>query len=157
DVPGKWSISFEDRREWNYLVSPAATPTTFVVAATRVTLRRGFTLAELLVVLVILSILTIVAVQSLTPLANQARFEATQRTLTKIKPAVVGAPNPSTAAAQGNTACFVADAGRLPVSLDELITYNGSQASTYAFVACLNPYSSSAMSTVTIPCGWRGP
>ena len=51
--------------------------------------RRGFTLLEMLIVLSILAVLTMVAVQSLAPVEQQARSQATQRTLDNIKSAII--------------------------------------------------------------------
>lgn len=116
----------------------------------------AFTLAELLVVLAIMSILTVVAVQSLVPVASQARFEATQRTIAEIQAAVEGPANSSAAAVQGNTACFLADAGRLPVNLNELLLYGGQSVTTFAYINATNPLGSAAV-TATVPGGWRGP
>ena len=52
--------------------------------------QRGLTLLELLVVLSILAVLSTVALTSSSGLADQARYEATQRTLENIREAVLG-------------------------------------------------------------------
>ena len=53
--------------------------------------RAGFTLVEMVVVLLILALLTVAAVQSLSPVADQARYDATSRTLTQLNEAMLGA------------------------------------------------------------------
>ena len=53
-------------------------------------LRAGFTLMEVLIVLAILAITTTIAVQSLGPIANQSRIQATLTTLNEIRAAVLG-------------------------------------------------------------------
>ena len=58
--------------------------------ATRAPRPRGLTLIELLLVLLILAILAGVAIRTTSGLADQARYEATQRLLTNLQNAVLG-------------------------------------------------------------------
>ena len=58
--------------------------------------RRGLTLLELVVVLGILAMLSTIAVRSLEPIADQARYEATQRVLNDLRFAAVGDNSQST-------------------------------------------------------------
>src|SRR5437763_3727153 len=74
----------------------------------------GLTLVELLVVLVILAILTTIAVQSTEKVVEQARYEATQRTLQNIQNAILSPPNQRTPDGSLLITGFVADMGRLP-------------------------------------------
>ncbi|MFO0903832.1 MAG: type II secretion system protein [Pirellulales bacterium] len=118
--------------------------------------RTAFTLAEMLVVLLILSALAFVAVEALRPVASQARFEATQRTLENVRRAIVGeaadsAPN---AAVRG----FVADMGRFPETLAELVQVPADQAPANAADSSfgLRPGPGVYHSIMT-PAGWRGP
>jgi prepilin-type N-terminal cleavage/methylation domain-containing protein len=76
--------------------------------------RAGLTLVELLVVLVILAVMTVIAVQSTEYLVEQARYNATQKTLQNVQDAIVG---PTGQRAQDGSQLitgFVADMGRLP-------------------------------------------
>ena len=108
--------------------------------------RSGLTLAELIVVLVILAAVAAVAVQSLAPVAEQGRYEATKRSLGSFRAAIVGDPN-SADAITG----FVADTGRLPLSLNELMIRPEDQ-STFGL-----QQAPPELSTAIVPRGWRGP
>ena len=117
---------------------------------------RGLTLAELLVVLLVLAILATVAVQSLAPVVDQAKFEATQKSLAQIRAAIAG---PDEVGATGDPVTgFVADMGRLPVSLDELLnSASVVDSSPFGLQAAPAPFGNDALSPVSIPRGWRGP
>lgn len=52
--------------------------------------RRGLTLLELIVALGILAALSTIAVRAIDPLADQSRYEATQRLLDDLRDATVG-------------------------------------------------------------------
>lgn len=80
----------------------------------------GFTLLELLLVVAILSSLALAATTFVDNADNQERFEVTRSRLEQIRFAVVGN---SLRAANGQTELsgFVADMGRLPANLRELI------------------------------------
>lgn len=111
---------------------------------------RAFTMLEMIVVLAILAVLAGVAVRSLEPLNQQARVDATQKTLDEIRSSIVGSQALS-GDVTTSTASFVADVGRLPVSLDELfLNVNG-----------LPSYQAGALAgddaDVMLPRGWRGP
>lgn len=105
---------------------------------------------EMIVVLAILAVLTGIAVRSLEPMNQQARVDATQKTLEELRASIVG-PSASSSDVTTSMASFVADVGRLPTSLDEL----------FLNVNTLPGYHSSALagqdSDVTIARGWRGP
>ena len=75
-------------------------------------LRGGLTLVELVVVLAILAILAGVAVRSLQPLADQARYEASQKTLSGIETAFLGVKTSS--GSDVTYSGFIVDIGRLP-------------------------------------------
>ncbi|MCA9264685.1 MAG: prepilin-type N-terminal cleavage/methylation domain-containing protein [Planctomycetales bacterium] len=107
--------------------------------------RRGMTLAELLVVLVILAVVTTVAVQSLGPVAEQGRYEATARTLAHIR-AAIATEN------EGVTSGFVADNGCFPESLSELLA----QPDRLPAFSVYN-YTDEHGNSFPIPRGWRGP
>jgi prepilin-type N-terminal cleavage/methylation domain-containing protein len=70
--------------------------------------RSGLTLLELVVVLAILAVLATVAVVMTEGTVDQARYDATQRTLQGIDDAILGPVG------QPDAASFIADIGRLP-------------------------------------------
>lgn len=86
-------------------------------------LRAGLTLVELVVVLAILAVLAGVAVRSLEPIADQARFEATQKTLNSAKNAIV--EDRLQASGTRHVSGFVSDMGLLPQSTAMLIDQSG--------------------------------
>src|SRR5439155_11783854 len=77
--------------------------------------RRGLTLVEMVVVLLILSLLTVAAVQSLSPVADQARYEATSHTLTQLNESMLGADGLRQSDGTPLVSGFVADVGRVPI------------------------------------------
>jgi prepilin-type N-terminal cleavage/methylation domain-containing protein len=112
--------------------------------------RHGFTMLEMIVVLAILAVLTGIAVRSLEPMNQQARVDATQKTLEEIRTSIVGTQSLS-GDVTTSTASFVADVGRLPNSLEELfVNVNG-----------LPGYQAGGLTgddaDVALPRGWRGP
>ncbi|MEZ5385418.1 MAG: prepilin-type N-terminal cleavage/methylation domain-containing protein [Prosthecobacter sp.] len=136
--------------------------------------QRGLTLLELLVVLSILAVLATVALTSSSGLADQARYEATQRTLENIREAVLGPANLRDTKGTLIYTGFVADTGRLPqqpqdallgspITLDELINPHGIQ--PYAVRQASNTSGTNVVSgseqladeDVYLGSGWRGP
>ncbi|MBE2286737.1 MAG: prepilin-type N-terminal cleavage/methylation domain-containing protein [Prosthecobacter sp.] len=83
--------------------------------------RSGLTLLELLVVLSILAVLSTVALTSSSGIADQARYEATQRTLENIRDAVLGPDNLRDNDGTLLYTGFVADTGRLPRAVAEVV------------------------------------
>jgi len=73
----------------------------------------GFTLIEMLVVISILAVLTMIAVQSLGPVEERSRHEATERTLERVRDAIVTTNDSAVAG-------FIADTGRVPTSVADL-------------------------------------
>jgi prepilin-type N-terminal cleavage/methylation domain-containing protein len=73
---------------------------------------RGFTLIEMLVVLAILAALSLVAVRSMTGLQDQGHFEQSQRVLSEVEGAIIGAT--SRWSEQAYAPGFLSDIGRLP-------------------------------------------
>lgn len=132
------------------------------------------TLAELLIVLAILAITSVVALQAVTPLMDQARVDATIKTLNNVAGAIVST---NETAVSG----FVADTGRLPVngiadltglySSGTLVQPVDLPASSLVGVESVNWNSSSSIWNVatnvpptatgtylcTLASGWRGP
>jgi prepilin-type N-terminal cleavage/methylation domain-containing protein len=110
--------------------------------------QRGLSLVELLVVLTILAALTTIALRSTSGVLEQSRFEATQKTLENVRAAIVGESSNSSAVPVTG---FVADMGRLPTSLSELLT-QPADAVPFGLQAAPAPHSD-----VLVPSGWRGP
>ncbi len=127
--------------------------------------RAAFTLVEMVVVLLILSLLTIAAVQSLSPVADQARYDATSRTLTQLNEAMLGTDGLRQTDGTPLITGFVADVGRVPIlqgadaetQLRELWDSTSTLATTFPFQTRLGPAAPTDYSAVRLPCGWRGP
>lgn len=112
----------------------------------------GFTLVELLLVILVLSSLALGASFLVDGFGNQTRFDDTKTRLQQIRQAIIGDTS-RTLNGQPELRGFVADMGRLPVSLEELVNGEG-----------LEPWGLSSvqagdLSAVTIELygGWRGP
>lgn len=105
--------------------------------------QSGLTLLELTVTLLILAMLSTVALQSTGGLQDQARFEQTQNRLHMIREAILGDPR-KTVNGRAVVSGFVADMGRLPNDLRELL--DGTGLPVYA----IDPLTG-------LGYGWRGP
>jgi prepilin-type N-terminal cleavage/methylation domain-containing protein len=112
----------------------------------------GFTLVELLLVILVLSSLALATTFLVDGLNEQTRFDDTKTRLQLIRQAIVGDTS-RTLNGQPDMRGFVADMGRLPVSIEELVSGDG-----------LEPWGLSsvqvgAISPVTVELygGWRGP
>lgn len=81
---------------------------------------RGFSLVELTVVLLLITLLASVAVRETAELGFQTRYEQTRERLDMIRQAILGNPRQIINGQQAVSG-FVADMGRLPISLRELI------------------------------------
>lgn len=81
---------------------------------------RGFSLVELTVVLLLITLLASVAVRETSELGFQTRYEQTRERLDMIKQAILGNPRQIINGQQAVSG-FVADMGRLPMSVRELI------------------------------------
>lgn len=88
--------------------------------------RVGFTLLEMLVVVTIMAVLTTVAVQSLKPVAQTSRIEATERTLDALQKSLLTVTH---SAGSASVSGFTADLRRLPMTLMELSVNPNSNAS----------------------------
>ena len=91
--------------------------------STGIACQHGLTLIEMVVVLAILAVLAGVAVRSLEPIADQARYEATQKTMESVKNAIIEDRLQTSGARQ--ITGFVADIGQLPTSTWMLIDSTG--------------------------------
>ncbi|MFM8359455.1 MAG: type II secretion system protein, partial [Verrucomicrobiota bacterium] len=153
----------------------------------RTTGRAGLTLLEMVVVMAILAALTTLAIRMTSGVANQGRYEATEKTLTAFRTACIGAPADLNSGLAPQLSSFVADLGRLPQAttpsgggIQTLHELHGFTANLppYAFrvatsantvlvvppaltnfpIRPSNPSTQTAMvPTVRLPSGWRGP
>lgn len=127
--------------------------------------RAGFTLVEMVVVLLILALLTVAAVQSLSPVADQARYDATSRTLQQLNEAMLGTDGLRQSDGTPLITGFVADVGRVPVlqganaetQLSQLWDSTSTLATSFPFQTRIGPAAPTDYSAVRLPCGWRGP
>lgn len=133
--------------------------------------QRGLTLLELLVVLSILAVLSTVALTSSSGIADQARYEATQRTLENIREAVLGPANLRDTDGTLLYTGFVTDMGRLPrveadLTLEELWKNDGPDDDGLATlaphavrqaIAAHVDVAAEADPDVYLASGWRGP
>ncbi|MDP1772700.1 MAG: prepilin-type N-terminal cleavage/methylation domain-containing protein [Methylobacter sp.] len=142
--------------------------------ATRIhTLDRGFSLIELTVVLLLITLLSGIAVRETNALGFQTRYEQTRERLDMITQAILGNPKQIINGQQAVNG-FVADMGRLPNSLRELMQRSGDcsdDAGDVSQTECLNlatpgVWTASAWnddpvtrlhSGSTLQYGWHGP
>ena len=88
------------------------------------TRRRGFALAEALVVIVLLGILASIATHTMTESMATAKYEHTKKELEQLALAIVGDPSVYVAGARSDFG-YVGDVGALPPDLDALVTNPG--------------------------------
>ena len=81
---------------------------------------QGFSLIELVVVLLIITVLSTIAIRSTVDIGYSARYEQTKERLNSIRQSIVGNPKRSING-QPDISGFVADMGRLPINVRELI------------------------------------
>lgn len=124
----------------------------------------GLTLLELVVVLSILAIVAGVTIQSLEPIVDQSKYDATRETLKAVEKAIYSEERISTdrMVLRG----FVADMGRLPVAIgddpafqaQELWNSNASvgTATTYQTIQMDDP-EIAHVTGVPVTAGWNGP
>jgi len=111
---------------------------------------RSFTLIELLLVVFILAAVAATAISVVDHEDQQFRFQETQRRLAAIRTAVVGRPQ-QVLHGQPQVSGFVADMGRLPKDLQELLDPKAEIGTD----PDLKPYGVSA--EFGLGAGWRGP
>jgi len=81
----------------------------------------GFTLIEIILVIVLLGLLAAVAANVVTNAASQARFDETRKEMDSLKLAIIGNPELVNEGIRTDFG-FVGDIGRLPSTLDELVS-----------------------------------
>lgn len=115
------------------------------------TYRKGFTLVELMVVLVVLVALAGVAMLSTESVVEQARYDASVKTLDTLEEGIIGPDGLRQPDGTLIISGFVADMGRLP---------NGPGPMELLIGTSLKPsalQSADLDSDVKLFCGWRGP
>ncbi len=122
--------------------------------------RRGVTLLELVIVLVILAALAGIAVTALEPLADQARYEASQKTLINIDEAILS--QSFTPDRVANYSGFVADMGRLPQAVggdaETQLSELWSQGALPPFsISNFDDPDTTDVESILVAAGWRGP
>ncbi len=91
-----------------------------IAARTLSTTQNGMTLLELLLVVTILSAVAFMSLATVTDNTSQVRYDDTRNRIEAVKLAVIGDPN-RTINGEPEVRGFVADMGRLPNNLQELI------------------------------------
>lgn len=126
--------------------------------------RAGLTLVELLVVLAILAIMTTMAVTATNTLVDQARYDATQRTLQAIEEALLGPPNQRASDGTFIISGFFADMGRGPMAVGDNpllqpieLWDNPRNLARFDLRPWPGTPQVPADPEVIIPSGWRGP
>ena len=116
--------------------------------------RGGLSLLELIVALGILAALSTVAVRALDPLADQTRYEVTQRVLDQLRVATFGDPAAKQTDGQRIISGFLADTGTLPSTLADLTTL---PAGIDAYSVQSFDSDRDSVDDVTLSSGWNGP
>lgn len=118
---------------------------------------HAFTLVELLLVVTILAALAATAASLGTEVDQQVRYEDTKARRELIRAAIVGDPS-RTANGRTVVAGFVADMGRLPENVRELISYpDALLAPTGADLAWRPRVPPGSAASPSLAAGWRGP
>lgn len=94
-----------------------------LVKLNQATTQNGFTLVEVLTVMLVLVAIASVTIEVSSDLAFQNRYEVTKDRYEKIKRAIIGRPD-VLINGQPDISGFVADMGRLPRNLQELLVQN---------------------------------
>lgn len=123
--------------------------------------QQGMTLIELTVVLLILTSLATVALRSTTGLVEQTRWEQTKKRYEEIKKAIIGDPK-LVINDQPDISGFVADMGRLPTNIRELLSreYCSNDYSVITSGDCTGTWVIQTAYTTSsggLSFGWHGP
>jgi len=116
-------------------------------------MQQGFTLVELLLVILVLSSLALATTFLVDGIGNQSRFDETKTRLQQIRQAIIGDTS-RTLNGQPELRGYVADMGRLPLNLTELIEMGAQDAWGLSAVTASDL---SPVVTISLNAGWRGP
>ncbi len=116
--------------------------------------RSGMTLLEMVVSLAILAALSTIAVRSIAPLADQARYEATQNVLNELREVTVGATYLRQPNGQAIVSGYIADTGSLPTALVDLFTQ---PVGLSAFASQTFDSDRDGTDDISLSSGWNGP
>ena len=116
--------------------------------------RRGLTLLELIVALGILAALSTIAVRAIDPLADQSRYEATQRLLDDLRDATVGSALARQVNGQPIVSGYLADTGSLPTNVSDFLSM---PAGLIAHQIQSFDSDRDSINDVTLASGWNGP
>ncbi|AGA89485.1 prepilin-type N-terminal cleavage/methylation domain-containing protein [Thioflavicoccus mobilis 8321] len=124
--------------------------------------QQGMTLLELLVVIALMSVVGFMALSQVGDDLNQARYEDTRNRLEMIRKAIIGDTS-RTLNGQPEIRGFVADMGRLPANLQELIEREFCSNPVLGQAACTGAETWTSMpayahdATAGLWAGWNGP
>lgn len=124
--------------------------------------QQGMTLLELLVVIALMSVVGFMALSQVGDDLNQARYEDTRNRLEMIRKAIIGDTS-RTLNGQPEIRGFVADMGRLPANLQELIEREFCSNPALDQAACTGAETWTSMpayahdATAGLWAGWNGP
>ncbi len=116
--------------------------------------RRGLTLLELIVALGILAALSTIAVRAIDPLADQSRYEATQRLLDDLRDATVGSALARQINGQPIVSGYLADTGSLPTNVSDFLSM---PAGLIAHQIQSFDSDRDSINDVILASGWNGP
>lgn len=116
----------------------------------------GFSLLELLLVLFIMGLMTATAMLMTGGVEDQSKYDETKRRMELIKRAIVGDPT-RTVNGGPEISGFVADMGRLPANLQELLELGTQSAWTTATSSVGVAVSGVGEVSPQLQGGWRGP
>lgn len=130
---------------------------------TIVTKRSGFSLIEMVIALAILAAATTIAVRATSGLQDQARYQATTRSLTDLQSAIVGTSNQRGPDGSTTVSGFIADTGRLPqftIDSNDPLGVNGDPLSELLRQNTLPAFgfvTANSDTAVVVGVGWKGP
>lgn len=134
-----------------------------LVHATKHSLQAGFTLLEMILVLFLVSLMASTTLMLTEGIEDQAKYDETKRRMEIMRKAIVGDPT-RTVNGSPEISGFVADMGRLPLCVAELLELGAEKSPATAPKTYVSPCDISATITVWnidastgVASGWNGP